>query len=98
MEWGSKGHTKKVTIITDDRELQLDSEGSPIPFNPPKYHCLICHKKIFSLPLVYLKGKGYVISGEAAFHYYDTHGIPHELLDETLGLSEILKLLPRSAQ
>lgn len=95
MEYGRKGHTKKFTITRDDRELQFDSNGLPIPFDPPKYHCMICNKKIFRLPILYVKEGKYVFSGEAAFHYFDTHGIPPELLDSALGITEHLKLLPR---
>ena len=83
----------------DLREQQFNEDGSPIPFDTPRYHCPICHNKIFKLPIVYKKNGKWVVSGEFVFHCSDTHGIPKELIDIDIGyglysnLREILKLL-----
>lgn len=47
-----------------------------------KYMCAICKKRIFTDGLVLKRDSIWEISGEHAFHYYDTHGIPVEIFEE----------------
>jgi hypothetical protein len=78
----------------DLREQKFDESGKPIPFDTPRYWCMICHKKIFHEPIVWQERGQWVISGEHAFHYKDTHGIPPEILDGVLGISRMMEMIP----
>ena len=48
--------------------------------NETRYYCPICRKKVLKLPLAYREDGEIKLSGEWAFHAYDTHGIPAEVL------------------
>lgn len=82
----------KIISRLDLQEQRFNNKGEPIPFDTPRYRCPVCHNKILKLPIVYLKDKKYVISGELVFHCWDTHGIPIELVDELLGISKMVEL------
>ena len=46
------------------------------------YECLLCKKSVLTYPvLIDKEGKTY-ISGELAFHFWDTHGLPVEITEE----------------
>ena len=72
----------RVVGRLDLRDQKFDVNGNPIPFDTPRYHCPYCNKKVLHLPLIYKKDDKLVISGEFAFHAYDTHGIPTIVLEE----------------
>ncbi len=88
----------KLISELDLREPTHTPSGEPMVFSSPRFYCGLCNKKIFHEPIIYKKDGKWLISGEHTFHYYDTHGIPPELLDEALGIGEIIKLLAKGTK
>ena len=62
-----------------------------------QYDCPICNngKRFLNKPLAYRVDGKLSISGEWAFHCYETHGVPEDLLPEVLG--GCLKVMAREA-
>ena len=72
--------TRALLIATDPSKVRLH-EGEPL------FQCVFCHngKRIFYEPVMTRREDGgYILSGEFAFHSFDTHGIDHDSLAEML--------------